>query len=143
MLQDLRYALRHLVRNPLFAAVALVTLALGIGATTAIFSVVDHLILRDPPFPNADRVVTVWQDNRRENNPREDVAPGNYLEWKDRSGVFAALGSAEPYSMDLTGDGLRPQVIFSSLVTEGFFDALGVRPVRGRLDRWQKPVAGR
>jgi putative ABC transport system permease protein len=133
MLQDLRYALRHLVRNPLFAAVALVTLALGIGATTAIFSVVDHLILRDPPFPNADRVVTVWQDNRRENNPREDVAPGNYLEWKDRSGVFAALGSAEPYSMDLTGDGLRPQVIFSSLVTEGFFDALGVRPVRGRL----------
>ena len=129
---DLRIALRQLAARPGFTAIAVVTLALGIGATTTIFSVVDHLMLRDLPFPEADRIVTLWQANAREGNPRDDVAPGNYFDWKERAGTFAAMGAAEPYSFDLTGDG-RPEVILANLVTDGFFDALGVRPTAGRL----------
>ena len=132
LMQDLRYAIRRLANRPGFTAVAVLTLALGIGVTTAMFSVVDHLMLRNLPFSESDRVVTVWQDNRREGISRGDVAPGNFLDWRERSHVFAALGAAEPYSMDLTGDG-RPENIFSALVTESFFDALGVRPLLGRL----------
>jgi putative ABC transport system permease protein len=131
-MNDLRIAFRQLVKRPGFTLVAIVTLALGIGATTTIFSVVDHLMLRDLPFPDADRVVTVWQANHREGNPREDVAPGNFLEWKDRAGSFAAMGAAEPYSFDLTGED-RPQVVLANYVTDGFFDALGVQPAAGRL----------
>lgn len=131
-MNDLRFAVRQLVKRPGFTGTAVVTLALGIGATTTIFSVVDHLMLRDLPFPDADRVVTVWQDNGRQGIPREDVAPANFLDWKERNRVFAALGGADPYSQDLTGEG-RPEVMLSSLVTEGYFEALGVRPLRGRL----------
>lgn len=133
MLLDFRYALRQFIRRPSFTAIAVITLALGIGATTAIFSVVDHLMLRDLPFPDAEQIVTIWQDNQRDQNPREDVAPGNYLDWEERQQVFAAIGAAVPYSMDLTGEGHRPEVIFSSQVSSGFFAALGARPVLGRV----------
>jgi predicted permease len=129
---DLRIALRQLAKRPGFAVVAIVTLALGIGATTTIFSVVDHLMLRDLPFPDADRVVTLWQTNAREGVEREDVAPGNYFDWKERSGAFAAMGAVEPYSFDLTGDD-RPEVVLANYVTDGFFEALGVQPIAGRL----------
>ncbi|HEY7686436.1 MAG TPA: ABC transporter permease [Gemmatimonadales bacterium] len=132
LLQDIRYAVRQLAKSPGFTAVAVLTLAAGIGVTTAIFSVVDHLMLRELPFPESERIVTVWQDNRREGVPRGDVAPGNYLDWRARSQVFEALGAAEPYSMDLTGQG-RPENIFTALATEGFFEALGVQPQLGRL----------
>jgi putative ABC transport system permease protein len=129
---DLRIALRQLAKRPGFAVVAIVTLALGIGATTTIFSVVDHLMLRDLPFPDADRVVTLWQTNAREGVEREDVAPGNYFDWKERSAAFAAIGAVEPYSFDLTGDD-RPEVVLANYVTDGFFEALGVQPIAGRL----------
>jgi len=132
-MNDLRFAVRQLAKRPGFTATAVVTLALGIGATTTIFSVVDHLMLRELPFEGADRIVTVWQNNARESNPRDDVAPGNYLEWKDRNQTFEGMGAAEPYSMDLLVQGARPEVVLTSLVTEGFFEALGVRPYRGRL----------
>ncbi|MGH7607541.1 MAG: ABC transporter permease, partial [Gemmatimonadales bacterium] len=131
-MNDLRFALRQLRQRPGFTAIAVVTLALGIGATTTIFSVVDHLMLRDLPFADADRIVTVWQNNQRLGIPREDVAPGNALDWMQRSQVFEALGAADPNSRDLTGDG-PPEVIQASLVTEEYFAALGVRPIRGRL----------
>jgi putative ABC transport system permease protein len=132
LLSDVRYALRSLRSRPGFVLVAVLTLALGIGATTTIFSVVDHLMLRDLPFPEADRVVTLWQTNAREHIAREDVAPGNFLDWKERAASFVAMGAAEPYSFDLTG-GDRPRVVLTNLVTEGFFEALGVKPIAGRL----------
>jgi putative ABC transport system permease protein len=131
---DLRVALRQLATRPGVTAIAVTTLALGIGATTTIFSVVDHLMLRDLPFPEPDRIVTLWQSNAREGIARDDVAPGNYFDWKERAGSFAAMGAAEPYSFDLTGDG-RPEVVLANLVTDGFFDALGVQPLAGRLLR--------
>jgi putative ABC transport system permease protein len=131
-MSDTRFAIRQLVKRPAFTATAVATLAIGIGATTTIFSVVDHLMLKDLPFADADRIVTVWQDNQRLGIAREDVAPANFFDWRDRNTVFAAIGGTEPYSQDLTGEG-RPEVILSSLVTEGYFEALGIRPIRGRV----------
>jgi putative ABC transport system permease protein len=131
-MNDLRIAFRQLAKRPSFALVAIVTLALGIGATTTIFSVVDHLMLRDLPFPEADRVVTLWQSNAREGIDRDDVSPGNYFDWKERSASFAAMGAIEPFSFDLTGDN-RPEVVLANYVTGGVFEALGIQPVAGRL----------
>lgn len=133
-MNDLRFAVRQLLKHPAFALIAIVTLALGIGATTTIFSVLDHLVLKDLPFPEPDRIVTLLQRNPRSGLAEEEAAPGNYLAWKERSRVFAAMGATEPFSYDLTGEG-RPEVMLTSLVTEGFFDALGVEPLAGRLFR--------
>ena len=130
--KDLRFAFRQLQKNLGSTALAVGTLALGIGATTAIVSVVDTLMLRELPYPEADRVVTIWQNNTRDGIERDDVAPGNYFDWKERNETFEAMGAADPYSMDLIGDG-PPQVLVSAQVTDGFLQALGVRPIHGRL----------
>jgi putative ABC transport system permease protein len=132
LIQDLRFAVRALAKTPGFTLVAGLTLALGIGATTTIFSVVDHLMLRNLPYADAERVVTLWQVNTRLGVAREDVSPANYIDWKDRSRSFSAMGAVQPYSFDLIGEG-RPQVVLANLVTEGFFEALGVQPLAGRL----------
>jgi putative ABC transport system permease protein len=132
MLQDLRFALRQLASRPLFASVAVVTLALGIGATTAIFSVVDTLMLRDLPYPDADRIVTLWQTNAAEGVTRGEVSPGNFFEWRERNQTFEFVAAVEPYSYDLTGVA-EPEVLFAVKVTEGFFDAVGIQPLLGRL----------
>ena len=131
--QDLRSAFRQLTRNAGSTILAVFTLALGIGATTAIVSVVDMLMLRELPYPEADRIVTVWQRNAREGVELGDVAPANYLEWKDRTDSFEFFGAAEPFSMDLIRSDGRPENLFNVNVTEGFFEALGTRPIYGRL----------
>ena len=82
---DLRYALRALRASPVFTSIAVLTLALGIGPTTAIFSVIDTLLLRPLPYPEADRIVTIWQNNMREGSLRDEVAPGNFFDWRERS----------------------------------------------------------
>jgi putative ABC transport system permease protein len=133
-MNDLRFGLRQFIRKPGVTAVAVATLALGIGATTAIFSVVDHLMLRPLPFDHAERLVTVWQNNHSDGLPRDDVSPANFLDWRERNAAFDGMAAAEPYSMDLTGLG-TPEVLFGVLATEGFFDVLGVRPALGRLFR--------
>jgi len=132
LMHDFRYALRQLRCHPGFAAIAVVTLGLGIGAATTIFSVVDHLMLRDLPFAHADRVVTLWQDAVIDNDPMAEVAPGNYLDWKERNQTLEVMGAAEPYGFDLTGSG-RPVILRAALVTDGFFEALGARALLGRL----------
>ncbi|HKQ63020.1 MAG TPA: ABC transporter permease, partial [Candidatus Polarisedimenticolaceae bacterium] len=132
MLHDLRFAARQLIHQRGFTLVALATLAIGIGATTTVFSFVDTLMLRELPYPGAERIVTLWQNNTKEGNPRDDVAPGNFFEWRERNQAFEVMGAGEPYSYDLTGVD-RPEVLFAVNVTDGFFDALGVRAERGRL----------
>ena len=128
--QDLRYALRQLARAPGFTAVAVLTLALGIGANTAIFSAMDAIVFRPLPFGDAERIVTVWQQNRSSGD-RDFVAPANFLDWRERSTSFEALAAAEPFSHDyLTLDG--PESFPSWLVSENFFDVLGVEPLLGR-----------
>jgi putative ABC transport system permease protein len=139
--RDARVGLRQLARRPVFTVVAVSTLAIGIGANTAIFSAVDHVLLRPLPYLEADRVVTLWESDRTSGALQRDVSPGNFNEWKARSTAFAALGLAEPFGYSLTD--VRPaEAIQSWAVTEGWFEALGVRPQLGRTFTREEYAAG-
>src|SRR6185503_8895925 len=94
VIQDIRYALRIFARNPSFTFVVVFTLALGIAANTAIFSVVNGVLLRDLPFPESDRIVTLWENNTADGIEREDVSPANFLDWSDRQQSFETLAFA-------------------------------------------------
>jgi putative ABC transport system permease protein len=124
--QDLRYGVRSLLRTPGFAAVAVVTLALGIGANTAIFSVVNSVLLRPLAYKNPDRLVTILHDG---SNP---VAPANYLDWRDQSRSFDAMAAAEAWGPNLTG-GQSPEHLRGLRVTQNLLPMLGVEPMLGRL----------
>jgi putative ABC transport system permease protein len=128
---DVRHALRLLMARPAFSLTAIGVLAVGIGATTAIFSVVDLLLLRELPYREPDRIVTIWQQDTRAGVERGDVAPANFLDWRDESRAFERIAAAEPMAFDYLG-GPEPESVAGALVTEGFFGALGVDPVLGR-----------
>ena len=134
LLLDLRSAVRQLRKHISSTTLAVGTLALGIGSTAAVVSVVDTLILRELPYPDAERIVTIWQNNARDGIPRDDVSPGNYLDWKERQQSFEVMGAADPYSVDLTGDG-PPEVLFAMRITDGFFETVQLKPIIGRLFR--------
>src|SRR5579871_5187124 len=89
--EDLRFAVRTLRRNPGFALVTVLALALGVGANTAMFSVIDGVMLRPLPFPHSERLVNVWETMLIRNFPEFIVAPANYYDWKKQNRVFAAL----------------------------------------------------
>jgi putative ABC transport system permease protein len=129
--QDLRYGIRLLARKPLFTSIVVLTLALGIGATTAIFSVVNSVLLRPLPFRDPERIVTVWQNNIKAGVERDKVSPANFLDWRDRNQAFEAMASSEPFGFDLAGDG-EPERIKGWLVSGGFFRILGVGALHGR-----------
>src|SRR4051812_6873713 len=144
LVADLRYSLRLLRKSPAFTAIAVATLALGIGANTAIFSAVDAVLIRPLPYADPDRVVLVWEENLAANFPRNTPAPGNYAEWLRMSRSFASLAATRGGSASLTGDG-APEQVRGRRVTPNFFDVLGVRPAIGRTftadeDRTAAPV---
>jgi putative ABC transport system permease protein len=128
--QDIRYALRTLARYPAFAIVAGLTLALGIGATTAIFSVVDAVLLRPLPWPDSDRLVIVY--SARGEQRTGGVAYLDYRDWREQSKAFDELGVIRGQSVNLTG-GERPDRIIGSFVTASTFRILGAVPMQGRL----------
>jgi predicted permease len=130
--QDIVFAGRQLRRSPGFAAVAVLTLALGIGATTAIFSVVDGVLLRPLPYPEADRLVRVWQYEPREAE-RDDASPANFVDWRERNRSFQGLGFFQYYGHDVRGEAGETISIDSWLVSEDYFGVLGVRPRLGRV----------
>lgn len=131
LLQDVRYALRQLARAPGFTAVAVLTLAIGIGANTAIFGAIDAVLLKPLPFPDADRIFALRQHDRARGVERELVAPANFFDWRERSRSFELMAAADPWSLDYIGvDGADR--VQAWRVTEGFFDALGVPPLMGR-----------
>jgi predicted permease len=134
--QDVRYGLRLLRRSPGFAAVAILTLALGIGANTAILSVVDAVLLKPLDYADADRLVVLLHKGR---NP---VAPGNYLDWKARSRSFSSLGAAENWSANLTS-GDVPEKLSAMRMTADILPMLGVRPRLGRAFVPDDDAAGR
>ena len=131
---DLRHAVRQLRRAPGFATIATLTLALGIGASTAIVSAVKPVLFDPLPYPDARRIVGVWDRSR--DGTRADVAFGSYREIATRSRAFESLSVMRPWLPALTGgagpDGARPERVDGQLVSGGFFATLGVAPVLGR-----------
>jgi putative ABC transport system permease protein len=130
-MQDLRYALRMLKKQPGFTVIAILTLALGIGANTAIFSVVNAVLLRPLPYPDADRIMVLNESS----GPGQDfsVALPNYLDWKRDNTVFQHLAITRRESRNLSGIlGREAERISSAYVTENFFKVIGLSPVLGR-----------
>ena len=130
-LNDIRYAIRNLIKRPAFTLIAAITLALGIGANTAIFSSVYALLLKPLPFPELERVVAVWDSAPSRGVKRNEVAMANYLDWRAQNQSFEQLGLYRWWSANLTGID-PPERIQGYLITTNFFDALAVKPVMGR-----------
>src|SRR5256886_8123642 len=128
--QDVRYAIRTWTRRPAFALVAILTLAIGIGANTAMFSVVNAVLLRPLPYAQADRLVTVWGVVK--GNQHTLVAYKEYGEITRQSASFDSLALWFGQSVNLTGVS-EPQRLVGSFVTGSFFDVLSLRAERGRL----------
>jgi putative ABC transport system permease protein len=128
--QDLRYGLRMLRKNPGFTAIAVLTLALGIGANTAIFSVVNALLLRPYPYKDQDRLVWLWE-TKLPDIPRGSPSPANFLDWQKQNTVFEQLEAINVNDYNLIGDG-NPERIRGMVITHGFLSMLGIRPQIGR-----------
>lgn len=133
-LQDLRYGTHMLRKNPGFTLVAVLTLALGIGANTAIFSVVHTVLLKALPYPQAGRLVMVYEDVRLPNyqNKKNEPSPGNFSDWMNRNSVFENMAAYRNRSFNLTGQG-EPTRVEGELVTSAFFTALRITPAFGRV----------
>ena len=139
ILDDGRYALRQLVKAPGFALVAALTMALGIGATTAIFSVVQAVVLRPLPYPDPDRLMAVGEDVGR--GRPSSVSIGNFDDWRKHATSFAALGALQSFSFNLS-DNERPERVYGGRVTRSWFDALGVQPEIGRVFTVEEDTPG-
>jgi predicted permease len=128
--QDLRYTARMLRRAPGFAATAVLIVALGIGATTAAFSVTDFVLLRPLPFPDPERLVKVWERSR--GYGRMELSPANYRDWKTASTVFESIGTYHGLAANMLGAG-EPLRVEGAAVSFDLFPTLGVQPLIGRL----------
>ena len=131
-LQDLRYAARILWKNPGFTAVAVIALALGIGANTAIFSVVNTVLLRPLPYKDPEQLVMVWEDASRHGYPRDTPAAANYVDWRDQNSVFSSMAAIADVNFNLTGVG-NPERLKGRRVSANLFPLLGVEPQLGRV----------
>ena len=131
LLKDIRYGVRGLWKRPGFTVVAVLTLALGIGANTAIFSVVNAVLLRPLQFRDPDRLVIIWEDAGFLGFPRNTPAPANYVDWKNQSQSFEDVAATVEQTFNLTGDG-NPERVAAYAVTANFFPLFGVPPAVGR-----------
>ena len=129
---DLRFGFRMMVRNPVFTLIAVVTLALGIGANTAIFSVVDAVLLRPLPYPQADRLVFLWSTMNSQGVPQAGSALPDYKEWRDRSKVFDGLGAFYYGDFNLSTANEAPERVQGAYITANLFEVLQVSPSLGR-----------
>ena len=131
LLRDIRFGLRNLARRPGFTAVALITLALGIGVNTAIFSAVDSVLLRPLPLKDPERVVSIWEHTLRAGIQQNEVAPANFFDLRNQNQVFEGIAAFGPLDTNLTGEG-EPERLDGQLVSANIFSLLGVQPVVGR-----------
>ena len=129
--QDVRHAFRLFWRTPIVTATALLTIALGVGSSTAIFSVVYGVLLRPLPYPDPGRLVELFEDNRPANLPRFRVSALNYLSWTERATGFEALGVFSSLGATLTDRG-DPESVPGGAVTASMFKVLGLAPIAGR-----------
>ncbi len=128
---DIRWGLRSLLKRPAFTAIALLTLALGIGVNSAIFSAVDSLLLRPLPLSDPDRLVSVWEQTPRDGIRQNQAAPANFFDVQTQNQVFEQIGAYGPYDVNLTGDG-EPERLDGQVVTANVFSILGVPASLGR-----------
>jgi predicted permease len=131
LLKDIRYAVRGLLKRPGFTVIALLTLALGIGANTAIFSVVNAVLLRPLQFKDPEQLVIVWEEASFAGFPQNTPAPANYIDWKNQNQSFSDMAATAEVSFNLTGDG-EPERVTAYAVTANFFPLFGVQPLLGR-----------
>ncbi|HEX5736618.1 MAG TPA: ABC transporter permease [Blastocatellia bacterium] len=133
LLRDLRYAVRMLAKRPAFTVVAVLALALGIGANTAIFSVVNAVLLRPMPYENPDQLIMLWETNPRLQLGFDEVsvAPANYVDWKNQNSVFEQLAAFWPSTYNITDAG-QPERLEGVEVSSDLFSLLGVQAARGR-----------
>jgi putative ABC transport system permease protein len=132
LLQDLRYGFRGLIKSPAFTAIAVIAIALGVGATTSIFSVVNAVLFRSLPYHDPERLVVVWEKNIARDRRDNVVSPANYLEWVEQNQSFEQMAAVYPESRtSLTGAG-EPEEFPAHIITASFFPVLGVQPALGR-----------
>ena len=143
-LTDVRYGVRMLRKNPSFTAIAILTLALGIGANTAIFSVVNVVLLQRLPYPDADRLVMVWEKVRLPfyEKDQNEPAPGNFADWQTQNSVFEAMSAIQDRSFNLTG-GSEPARVEGEAVSANLFSLLQVNAAFGRVFTADEDVPGR
>ena len=141
MFSDLRYAFRQLVKNPGFAGVAILTLALGIGACTAIFSVINGVLLRPLDYPAPDRIVVIRETNLPQ-FPEFSVSPPNYLDWAKQTKSWQYLAAYSGAQVNLTGEG-EPQRLVAVKATAHYFDVYQIKPILGRTFVPEEDAPGR
>jgi putative ABC transport system permease protein len=129
--QDIRYGIRMLRKNPAFTAIAVIALALGIGANSAIFSVVNAILLKPLPYKNPDQLVMIWEEATHLGFPKDTPPPANFLDWRQQSTVFEGMAATSYRSFSLTGVG-EPERLDGRRVSANLFDFLGVKPIIGR-----------
>ncbi|MDQ3175201.1 MAG: ABC transporter permease [Acidobacteriota bacterium] len=131
LLRDLRFSVRSLLKRPTLTIIAIITLAIGIGANSAIFSVVNALLLKPLPFNELDRIVAIWEKQPSQGMERNEVALANYLDWRSQNNSFEHIGLYRWWSTNLTGIE-PPERVQGFLVSANFFDVVGMKPAIGR-----------
>ena len=132
--RDIRYALRGLRRSPGFTVMTLLSLSLGLGASLAIFTIADNLLVRPLPYHDASRLVMIWEANRKMAGTEHNVvSPANYLDWKSQNDVLEGMAALSPVRSAVFMENGRAEEFDAQSATANFFPMLGVRPVRGRL----------
>lgn len=140
--QELRYGLRLMFKRPGFTAVVLAVLALGIGANTAIFSVVNSVLLRPLSYPDSERILTIWEDHtRREGPAREWTSPPGFQDWREQTGVFEQVAAVNNWGPTLTESG-EPEMLTGASVSYSAFSVAGVKPILGRHFTAEEDKAG-
>ena len=139
LLQDIRYGVRMVAKSPGFAAIAIFTLALGIGANTALFSVVNGVLLNPLPYQQPERLVAIYAKNQQFSH--SSIAYPNFLDWVRAQHSFSALAAFRPDDYNLTGMG-EPERVKAEMISSDFFPLLGVKPVVGRLFRQEEDLVG-
>ncbi|MBO0861662.1 MAG: ABC transporter permease [Chloracidobacterium sp.] len=140
--QDLRYGARTLLKNPGFTLIAVMTLALGIGANTAIFSVVNGVLLSALPYPQPEQLAMVWCNNQRQGIPDDITSYPNFVDWRDRNKTFQGMAGVTSDRYNLTGTG-EPEEIRAATVSINFFKLMGVNPALGRAFTPEEEQPGR
>src|SRR5579864_7379200 len=141
-IQDIRYSSRVIRKHPGFAAVVILTLALGIGANTLVFGVAYGVLLRPLPFPSPQKLVTLWESNPQKGAPQSQVSAGNFYDWQSQNSVFSSSAAYSNWRFNLTGVS-EPENINGALVTPDFFSVFGINPLQGRTFRPDEDKSGK